>query len=728
MKKIPHSDFMFENRCGDRKINHRYSFPESAFYHNGQGGCVLDVTKAPFFAKGDGITDDTKALCQAMTFVRDHLEVQKYQDEVYCTERNVCNWIIFLPVGTYLVSDTVSQQWPALAFNLFDGWLHINYFNVESPEHEKELAAETEGSVRFLHGDPALTAADDNNGSFARGQYQSEKIYAEANWSIRIFGEDRYRTVIKLKDNSPGFGVCSNKPVVNFALLERGSNVNLGNFIENMTIDTGCGNPGAAALRWNSSNWGGMRYLTLFSGDGCGSSGIYMNCNNATGYCHDIEIKGFDCGIELSAGRESMVTLEYADITASEYGIKLGNAGSGGGGDNLSCRRMNINAPLPILVRQAGQFVFMDSSVCGDEYGIKVEKDGFCLVRNIDFCDVSCQIKTEEAEVCNTPFVDEFISTAVHGQRPWLKLPVREVPLFAEPTAEEWATVEDFGAAGDGITDDTEAVERALNSGKKVIFFTKPLYLFNGSLKVPAHVREICGCFSSLVRHKAESYDAQGLFVIDSDSEEPIRIRRFVHAGGVLVEHLSARTVLCEDLFVHFNHCRSNVVKDGVAFPLGAESDSNIWRVYHSGTVNEQKRQVFINNCVMPIGDDADGSLAVKGADFYGRMINSEHVPGGLYSFDDSNAWIFGFKSENTDTVFAARNNANVEVLGGSLLLFEQKNGPVLLVEKANLSAAFYLWHMRIVPHILRKDDDGIMEGRELKALSSEDAAVFLST
>ena len=74
---------MFENCCGDRKINHRYSFPEPSFYHNGQGGCVLDVTKAPFFAKGDGIHDDTEALCKAMTFVRDHLEVQSYQNEVY---------------------------------------------------------------------------------------------------------------------------------------------------------------------------------------------------------------------------------------------------------------------------------------------------------------------------------------------------------------------------------------------------------------------------------------------------------------------------------------------------------------------------------------------------------------------------------------------------------------------------------------------------------------------
>jgi hypothetical protein len=53
---------------------------------------VVDVTKAPYFAKGDGKTDDTEAIQQALL------------------EHPHTNAIIYLPNGTYLVSG--SLQWP----------------------------------------------------------------------------------------------------------------------------------------------------------------------------------------------------------------------------------------------------------------------------------------------------------------------------------------------------------------------------------------------------------------------------------------------------------------------------------------------------------------------------------------------------------------------------------------------------------------------------------------
>ncbi len=61
-------------------------------------------------------------------------------------------------------------------------------------------------------------------------------------------------------------------------------------------------------------NWGGVRNVAIRSGDGRGRAGLVTDANNATGYHHDLLIKGFDVGIEIAAGRETMVTLEYATL------------------------------------------------------------------------------------------------------------------------------------------------------------------------------------------------------------------------------------------------------------------------------------------------------------------------------------------------------------------------------------------------------------------------------
>jgi len=210
---------------GDRNLPINQIYPPAAFYHNGKGGRVLDVTKPPFNAKGDGVTDDTKALCAAMRFVADNYEPLSGDGWSYVGCKFNKSWIIYLPDGEYLVSDTVQQGWPERVWDIKKGWNKVGRLTLESPEDAETRKAD---------------------------------VYGAENYFIRLVGQSRARTIIRLKDASPGFGGGGAKAVVSF-YLRNFSNINYGNYLENITLATGKGNPGAVALKWNAANYGGIR-------------------------------------------------------------------------------------------------------------------------------------------------------------------------------------------------------------------------------------------------------------------------------------------------------------------------------------------------------------------------------------------------------------------------------------------------------------------------------------
>ena len=76
---------------------------------------------------------------------------------------------------------------------------------------------------------------------------------------------------------------------------------------------------------------------------------------------------------------------------------------------------------------------------------------------------------------------------------------------FNEKLAES-VSVKDFGAVGDGIADDTDAIQLALNSGAKNIFFTPATYLINGGLTLTAsNTNLICTGATIKLKNNASS-------------------------------------------------------------------------------------------------------------------------------------------------------------------------------------------------------------------------------
>jgi Pectate lyase superfamily protein len=195
-----------------------------------------------FGAKGDGKTDDTAAI-QAL--LNAHPNGQR---------------IIYLPNGTYLVSNTIS--WPA--------------------------------------GTPGK--GDDYKNTVLQGQSET---------GVKI----------RLKDRATGFTSTATPKAVIFtgpAPAQR-----FGNSIRNLTIDTGTNNPGAIGVQFNASNQGSMRHVTIQSGDGQGINGLDLNFADEIGplLVKHLTVRGFQYGIRTGF-RINSQTFEHITLqNQRSYGL-----------------------------------------------------------------------------------------------------------------------------------------------------------------------------------------------------------------------------------------------------------------------------------------------------------------------------------------------------------------------------------------------------------------------
>jgi hypothetical protein len=319
---------------------------------------------------------------------------------------------------------------------------------------------------------------------------------------LRLIGEQRDTTVIKLKNGASGFGDhWSPRP-----LLRAGSTSTAGvgrpdeasgygNVLENLTVDTGS-NPGATAIDYTGSSIAAIRRITI---TGNGPSGLSVTRGlPGPALISRLVVKGFDYGIRVAQGQYGL-TLEHVSLSDQKI------AGIDNGGNILAIRDLTSVNAIPAIRSgdRDGLISLVDAKLTGGTADFSaIQSNGELMARRVSTAGYRSAV-TRGGRIIAGNDLSQYASTTPVVPFPEtpsraVNLPVRETPEFFPSQAGDWVSVAAYGAKPDDGKDDTAAFQKALDSGKPVVYLPTGQYVISKPLHVKGAVRQIVGFGSTL--------------------------------------------------------------------------------------------------------------------------------------------------------------------------------------------------------------------------------------
>lgn len=565
--------------------------PKNAYYHTGNNNRVLNIREAPFFAKGDGITDDTNAFIRAYDFVLN--EIDKFGWSKATPVSRASSFIIYIPNGEYLVSDTI----------IYSG--KPRWYNVKKNKRQKY--------------------------SFFRMSGISEALV----W-IRFQGEDKYKTIIRLKDNADGFQKDKEKPVISFGKSDF-NNLVANNRISDLTINTGKGNDGAIGILFAGANNSQMSELDIISEDMKGSSAITLPIAPTMGWHSNISITGFDYGIRLSAYHASYNSFENVNLYAqNKSGVFLEN-----GSATFSELMVRSLGPPAIIQNESRSLLVLhnSSATCHEEGPIGIKSiAGQMFVSESAFYGYNHAIKSQKGVLQDTHIKalvkngrGEFKAVS-NDYTPMLvkKLP----PFFKSSNESDWISPDQYGAKSDDVSSDTKAIQLALDSGKPIVYLPSAEYIIDSPLYIPCSVQRIAGLHSSIKTKK--DFKSKAALFVSAECPNALTIEEINYNGsGTFIGHDSDRILSLRGL-------------------------STKTRLYENLN-KDYRKELFLTN-VNGWGKSKNSCID---QDIWGRFVNTESPGRFNFYLDNCHLWLLGFKTEKLNTNFILRRGAKAEILGG---------------------------------------------------------------
>lgn len=590
-------------------------------------------------------------------------------------------WLLMIALSWPLSAATACEGTCIQRFPPDSGVLNVHDFGAKGDGHSDDTAA--------------LVAAIDAAGPDTRaffwrtrvvylpsGTYQVSRSlvrrYSDGRFGsgMILIGESETRTVIKLVDNAPGFSDAS-KPrgiITTTAKLLDGSPTSGGkdythkgegndayeNFIENLTVDAGAGNPGAVGIDYLANNIGAIRDVRVIAPTGDGAIGIAMQRKwPGPALLQRVAVQGFDVGIAVS-NTEYGVTLEHVNLRGQRR-IGLANDGNSIAGADVT-----IDSRGTAIANTApGGLISLSNSVLrrGSEDAEAVTNSGTIVARGVTLDGF-----TPASEVVS-PLVGVWQGQRWQPKDPRLDPALLDAPPAPPDSVDHWVNVLHYTATRPPATtkqpqDITEALRRAMATGASTIYLPYGRYTISDGITIPSTLRRIVGMNASL-------------------TVTPDRKPEFARDAGMLQINQPGQPLLVERLAFDMTD-----LGDQLAVGLTAQRDVTLRDVVTAGTSLLDRSpgggRVFIE-------DVCCGRLHIAGpAPVFARQLDTEGGDTRILN-QGSPLVILGLKTEGDCTVLDTREGGRSSILGGLLYIVADADPqvPAFRSTDATLEATF---------------------------------------
>lgn len=354
-------------------------------------------------------------------------------------------------------------------------------------------------------------------------------------------GQSEDKTIIQLRDNTPGYGAGVPPRAVIRTLYS--NNESFANYIRNLSVDTGLGNPGASGVLYNTHNTGMMERVTVRSREG-GAVGVDLSETEfGPGMLKDVTIEGFDYGIRTPTLPSHATLANITLINQLVLGIENHFP--------MTIHGLTSTNSVPAVANLGGfaQLVLLDARLSGGGAdAVAIRNTGSLYLSGVQTTGYRAALENQGSVLAGND-IGEF----VEGERPaqaaglpgHLSIPRAAPPETPLPPLSQWAI------PVDGPGDDTAAVQQAIDSGAEVIFLPyNSNYRLSDTVIVRGNVREVLGMLRGGFSGSISDFANKPMIRVQGNGRSPVTFEWTQTNTYPEANHLSIEMASNEDLYL----------------------------------------------------------------------------------------------------------------------------------------------------------------------------------